>query len=659
MNMNILVADDNTDNLYQLQTLLSGNGFTVVTAANGAEALEKARQTPPDLIMSDVLMPTMDGFTLCRNWMQDARLKNIPFVFYTATYTDESDRDFALSLGAQRFIVKPEEPDVFVRTIREVIENVASAPPGTLTPPASPTPPQAPGATPQEEETGYLRQYSGVLVRKLGKKIEELQITRLALERDIADRKRAEEALRASETQYRKIFDVCPDGILFADIETKAFSSANPALCRMLGYTEAELTKMGMADIHPKESLAHVAAEFERQARGEKTLAVEIPCRRKDGTVIYADINTASVTVHGRTYNEGFFRDVTDRKRAEAALSASEVRYRRLFESAREGILIVDAVTGTIVDVNPFLIDLLGYSREQFLSKKVWELGFLKNVIANPESVLEFQRQEYVHYEDFPLKTADGRRIDVEFISNTYIVDRKKVIQCIVRDITERRRSEKEIRTLAKFPSENPGPVLRIARDGTLLYVNEAGMRLLPDWRLQVERPAPGMLQEVVFSALRSKTVQEVEIEHGGRVYLFHVAPIAEDNYANLYGRDITERKRVEEEMRFKNAILSTQQEVSIDGILVVDEDGAIVSSNRRFAEMWGIPSDVIESKSDDRVLQSVMDKLADPVEFMTKVKRLYESRDETSREEVALKDGRTFDRYSAPMLGTPGKYYG
>jgi PAS domain S-box-containing protein len=121
----------------------------------------------------------------------------------------------------------------------------------------------------------------------------------------------------------------------------------------------------------------------------------------------------------------------------------------------------------------------------------------------------------------------------------------------------------------------------------------------------------------------------------------------------------LQERKRAEEALEFKNIILSTQQETSLDGILVVDENGEIISFNRRFIEIWGIPSDVAESKSDQPVLQSVMDKLANPEEFVGKLEQLYEAREETSRDEIALKDGRTFDRYSAPMLGAAGQYLG
>ena len=121
----------------------------------------------------------------------------------------------------------------------------------------------------------------------------------------------------------------------------------------------------------------------------------------------------------------------------------------------------------------------------------------------------------------------------------------------------------------------------------------------------------------------------------------------------------LQERKRAEEALEFQNIILSTQQETSLDGILVTDENGEIISFNRRFVEIWGIPSDVAESKSDEPVLQSVMDKLASPGEFVGKLEHLHEARDETSRDEIALKDGRTFDRYSAPMLGAAGQYLG
>ncbi|MBW2741051.1 MAG: PAS domain-containing protein, partial [Deltaproteobacteria bacterium] len=135
---------------------------------------------------------------------------------------------------------------------------------------------------------------------------------------DITEQKAAQEAIRESEERYRSLFEFGMDGILIADIETKRFEYANPALCKMLGYSAKELVKgMSISDIHPKDNFEHVISEFEAQARGEKTLAQNIPCLRKDGTIIYADINTTVALVDGKKCNIGFFRDITERKAAE------------------------------------------------------------------------------------------------------------------------------------------------------------------------------------------------------------------------------------------------------------------------------------------------------------------------------------------------------
>ncbi len=122
---------------------------------------------------------------------------------------------------------------------------------------------------------------------------------------------------------------------------------------------------------------------------------------------------------------------------------------------------------------------------------------------------------------------------------------------------------------------------------------------------------------------------------------------------------DITESKKAEAELAFRNILLSTQQEASIDGILVVDGTGRILSYNGQFVKMWGIPPDVMETRSDELTLQSVFEKLADPEEFLCRVNALYAHKEETSRDEIFLKDGRIFDRYSAPMFGPDAHYYG
>ncbi|MBF0504515.1 MAG: PAS domain S-box protein [Candidatus Omnitrophica bacterium] len=141
-----------------------------------------------------------------------------------------------------------------------------------------------------------------------------------AIMRDLTERKRAEEQLQKSEIWYKTLFNGSPEGILIADAQTKKFSYANTTICKMFGYDQEEILKLGVADIHPKEFWGHVTAEFEAQARGEKTLAVNMPCLSKNGTTFYADISTAVLTLDGKSCLIGFFTDVTKRKEAEDIL---------------------------------------------------------------------------------------------------------------------------------------------------------------------------------------------------------------------------------------------------------------------------------------------------------------------------------------------------
>ena len=170
----ILIVDDIASNLYLLESILKGNGFAVTQAKNGAEALASAKKDPPDLLITDILMPVMDGFELCRQWKADERLRTIPLVFYTATYTDPRDEQFARSLGADRFLVKPQKPDQFVQEMRAVLEEARSR--------ATPAPAQETG----EKEKELLQAYNEVLFRKLEKKV-------MQLEEQIAERKAAQE----------------------------------------------------------------------------------------------------------------------------------------------------------------------------------------------------------------------------------------------------------------------------------------------------------------------------------------------------------------------------------------------------------------------------------------------------------------------------------
>lgn len=135
-----------------------------------------------------------------------------------------------------------------------------------------------------------------------------------------------------------------------------------------------------------------------------------------------------------------------EKRVGDLALLTSEDRYRRLFETAQDGILIVDAATGQIEDVNPFVLDLFGFSREEYIGKELWEVAAFKDSEASKSAFLELQNRGYIRYDNIPLHAKDGRSIDVEFVSNIYEVDQEKVIQCNIRDISARREVEEKLR---------------------------------------------------------------------------------------------------------------------------------------------------------------------------------------------------------------------
>ena len=177
-------------------------------------------------------------------------------------------------------------------------------------------------------------------------------------------------------------------------------------------------------------------------------------------------------------------QEETEPKHSEEALRASELRYRRLFETAKDGILMLDAKTGQITDVNPFLVNLLGYSHDEFIGTRLWEIGPFKDIKECKLAFVELQEKEYIRYESLPLETKDGQSIAVEFVSNVYeLSGGMRVIQCNIRDITKRKqaedvrhRSDEETR---RFFEANPAGSYVASPDGRLMTCNSAFARML------------------------------------------------------------------------------------------------------------------------------------------------------------------------------------
>jgi diguanylate cyclase (GGDEF)-like protein/PAS domain S-box-containing protein len=178
------------------------------------------------------------------------------------------------------------------------------------------------------------------------------------------------------------------------------------------------------------------------------------------------------------------------------ALRISESRYRRLFETARDGILLINAETAQIEDVNPYLIEMLGYTHAEFLGKKLWEVGAFADIVQSKEMFAELQTKGYVRYDDLPLKSIYGAQIDVEFVSNAYDCEGIKVIQCNIREITDRKAAEKEIKKLAFYDPLTRLPNRRLlsdrlqhalssstrsGREGAILFIDLDNFKTLND----------------------------------------------------------------------------------------------------------------------------------------------------------------------------------
>ncbi len=287
----VLIVDDKSESVYLLQTLLHAHGFEVMTAANGREALESARRRPPDLIISDILMPVMDGFSLCREWKKDETLRSILFIFYTATYTDSRDEEFALSLGADLFIRKPIDPGILLRLILDTVEKHR-------------TPAGAPPVDASPEEIVYLKEYNQTLIRRLESKVLELE--------------EANKALAVKDFAIASAIS----GILLIDFAGR-LTYVNATCAEMWGYAGDELLGRDVRTLIADE--AEVARLVDVMRR-EGNWVGETDARRKDGTAF-----TVHLAAH-RVRNPGGATlcimasciDVTEQKRMREELQRSQ-----------------------------------------------------------------------------------------------------------------------------------------------------------------------------------------------------------------------------------------------------------------------------------------------------------------------------------------------
>jgi len=335
-----LVVDDDENSRVMLTGLLEGHGFTVVSACNGREALEMAKDSPPDMIISDIMMPEMDGFTLCREIKNDSSLAHIPVIFYTATFGSPEDKKLAQSLGVSRFISKPMEAKNFSETIQQIIEEYQK---GELPIPKSL----------KEPDKKLESMYEEVLSKKLQKKIVELEKEREAL-------RKSEENLKL----FRDLVNQSNDAIFVIDVKTARILDVNQKAWSNLGYTRDELLALKVTDIEavtPDESSWH---NLMKEIDSQGTMFLEGAHKRKDGRSFPVEVSTRNVVLKERNFNVAIVRDISKRKQAEEQIH----KLSDAVEQSPVSILITD-VSGTIEYVNPFFCQVTNYSAEEAIGQ--------------------------------------------------------------------------------------------------------------------------------------------------------------------------------------------------------------------------------------------------------------------------------------------------
>jgi two-component system cell cycle sensor histidine kinase/response regulator CckA len=301
---NILIVDDNEQNLYLLQVLLEGNGYQPLQAKSGNEALEIAIANPPDMVISDILMPGMDGFALCRQWKSNEKLKSIPFIFYTATYTDLKDEEFSLSLGAARFIRKPAEPSRFIEIIQDVLEEYQR---GVL----------VESVENLNGEEVFLKKYNEALIRKMEDKLLELEKTNQKLSETVQTSKeltyRIEAGLRAGNLAWWEM--QLPSGKVTFDKRKVDLIGFPPEMFR----TYEDFTRL----LHPDDYLKAMQAMRDHLEGRAETYEVEYRIKTSSGSYKwFRDVGaiTEKDEKNGAAQVIGIVEDITKRKEAELEL---------------------------------------------------------------------------------------------------------------------------------------------------------------------------------------------------------------------------------------------------------------------------------------------------------------------------------------------------
>ncbi|MFQ5611426.1 MAG: PAS domain S-box protein [Anaerolineae bacterium] len=483
---------------------------------------------------------------------------------------------------------------------------------------------------------------------------------------------------------YHAVFETASEAMLL--VQDGRFIEANASALALFECSRAELIGQPLQKLSPaiqpdsRDSAQAFQAQIEAAASGEEkrfewlfrrpsneTFDAQVILKRLDAPASDEPMILISV------------RDISERKQTTAGLLESRQRYKDLVDNLPVGVYRnTPGPEGRFLEANPAIIAMFeAESREEFLQHNVSDL--YQNPARRQELSQKLLEFGYIREEELKLKTLKGRSL---WGAVTAIMKKDPTGQVyfdgIIEDISERKQAEEARREseqrFRELFENSPDAIFVEDLDGNVLDVNPAACRLHemergelvgknvldlvpPTERETVARNFPKLVRgewdhAEGFSWTADGQAVPVEvrasrIEYSGRpAILLHV-------------RDITERKQAQEQLQFQKSLLESQSEAAIDGILVVSREREWLSFNRRFVEMWDIPPEVTEGRSLEAARQVIMDRVVDPQAFLTKVNYLYQHIDEESRDEIVLKDGRIFDRYSAPVKSPEGVYYG
>ena len=401
----------------------------------------------------------------------------------------------------------------------------------------------------------------------------------LVISRDITERKEAELKLKESEEKYRGFVNNISDIIYELDINGKC-SYVSHQLLGISGYSPEEMIGQNVFKfVHP-DDLTKVAEEIKIAFNFDDKGYIEYRLRHKDGHYVPVSSRFSWITIGEKQKLTGVLVDITERKKAEQELRLQSV----IMTNLSEGVHLIKMNDGIIVYTNPRFEEMFGYDPGELIGKHISIVNAPtdKNPEERAKEIMEILEETGEWHGEVNNIKKDGTPFWC--YANVSAFDHPeygKVTVSIHTEITERKKAEKEIINLAKFPSENPNPVLRATKE-KVIYINKSGESLL---NIREGSSIPPIIQDGVNKALDTNTAKTMEIELNNCIYSIDITPIKGEEYANVYGKDITERKRAEKEIRLHSEIMANLAE----GVyLIRTSDLIIVYANPRFEEMFG-----------------------------------------------------------------------